>query len=88
VAINTEEPTAPGGEHIQHFTYKQNDTGIPAISVGLSRHIASQVLKTASHAGRPPEALRVAEIIVSAVLDEKNNIIFKRKRSAYHRTAE
>jgi endonuclease V-like protein UPF0215 family len=78
VAINTEEPTAPGGDHIQGFMYKQDDTETPVLSVGLSRHIASQVLKTASHVGGPPEALRVAEIIVSAVLDEKNNIIFKR----------
>lgn len=78
VAINTTEPTAPGDEHIQNFTYKQGDTETPVLSVGLRRQTAARVLKTASPAGGPPEALRVAEIIVSVVLDEKHNIIFKR----------
>ena len=78
VAINTEEPTAPGNEHIQDFTYIQGDTEIQVLSVGLRRQTAAQVLKTASPAGGTPEALRIAELIVSAVLDKKHNIIFKR----------
>ena len=78
VAMNTIEPTAPGDERIQNFTYKNGDTETQVTSVGLKRQTATQVLKTASHAGGPPEALRVAEIIVSAVLDKKHNIIFKR----------
>ena len=78
VAMNTVEPTALGDEHIQDFTYKHGDTETPVLSVGLRRQTAAQVLKTASPAGGPPEALRVAEIIVSAVLDKKHSIIFKR----------
>lgn len=78
LVMNTEEPTAPGDEHIQNFTYKQRDTEIPVLSVGLRRQTAAQVLKIASPAGGTPEALRVSEIIVSAVLDKKHNIMFKR----------
>jgi len=78
VAINTEAHAAPGDEHIQHFTYKLGDTESSVLSVGLRIQTAAQVLKIASPAGGTPEALRVAQIIVSAVLDEKHNIIFKR----------
>lgn len=78
VAINTEGPTAPGDENTQNFTYNQGDTETPVLSMGLKEQTAAQVLMTASPAGGPPEALRVAEIIVSAVLDKKHNIIFKR----------
>ena len=78
VAMNTEEPTALGDEHIQEFTFIQGDTEIPVLSVGLGRQTAAQVLKIASPAGGTPEALRVSEIIVSAVLDKKHNIMFKR----------
>ncbi len=78
VAINTTEPTAPGDEHIQDFTYIQGDTEIQVLSVGLRRQTAAQVLKIASPAGGTPEALRVSEIIVTAVLDKKHNIMFKR----------
>lgn len=78
VALNMEEPKAPDDEHIQHLTYKQGDTETQVLSVGLGRQTAARVLKTSSPAGGSPEALRVAEIIVSAVLDKKHNIIFKR----------
>jgi endonuclease V-like protein UPF0215 family len=76
VAINTEESLTRRHESIQNFTYKHGDTETSVLSVGIKRHMAVQVLKTASLAGGPPEALRIAEIIVSAVLDKKNNVIF------------
>ncbi len=76
--MDTEEPTALGDEHIQKFSFIQGDTEIPVLSVGLGRQTAAQVLKIASPAGGTPEALRVSEIIVTAVLDKKHNIMFKR----------
>jgi endonuclease V-like protein UPF0215 family len=78
LALNWGKIEAPGEEHVQGFTDRRGDTGTPVLSVGLNRDTAARVLKTASSAGGPPEALRVAEIIVSAVLDKKHNIIFKR----------
>jgi endonuclease V-like protein UPF0215 family len=78
VAMNMEDPTATGDEHIQYFALKQGDTEAQVLSVGLTRQTATRVLRTASPDAGPPEALRVAEITVSAVLDKKHNIIFKR----------
>ena len=78
VALNWREPEAPGEEHIQSLTYKLGDWETQVLSVGLKRDTAARVLKTSSPPGGPPEALRVAGIIVSAVLDKKHNIIFKR----------
>ena len=78
VAMNTEELTELGDVPNQYFTFRHGDTETQVLSVGLRRQTATQVLKTVSPAGGPPEALRVAEIIVSAVLDKKHNIIFNR----------
>ena len=78
IALNPDQHTAPDDGRIQHLTYRQGGTETPALSVGLMDRTAARVLRVASREGANPEALRVAGIIVSAFLDKKRNIIFKR----------
>lgn len=70
IVLNAKGNPPPGGMHTRAFTYRHGDAETLCLSVGLPEKTASQALKVSSPAGGTPEALRVSEIIVSAVCDK------------------
>jgi endonuclease V-like protein UPF0215 family len=57
------------GVPLPRLDFKQGETSIPAFSVCLSREKTLGVLTTASVTNAIPEAVRVAELVVSAVVN-------------------
>jgi endonuclease V-like protein UPF0215 family len=57
------------GVPLPRLDFKQGESSIPAFSVCLSRETALRVLSTSSVTNAIPEAVRVAELVVSAVVN-------------------
>lgn len=69
IALNFQTDRSAEHEHVCELALMQEGASIPALSVGLRSRVAPRVLEVASRSGEMPEALRVAELVVSALSD-------------------
>lgn len=69
IALNFQTDRSAEHEHVHELALTQKSASIPALSVGLRSRVALGVLEVVSRSGEIPEALRVAELVVSALSD-------------------
>ncbi len=70
IASNFDQADCPAGDEAVHvITIEKGGVPTPVLVVGLSSRVALRVLMTASREEATPEALRVAELTVSALTE-------------------
>ena len=70
IAINFDRADCPAGDEAVHgITIEKRGAPTQVLIVGLSSRVALRVLRTASREEATPEALRVAELAVSALTE-------------------
>ncbi len=69
IALGFDSVNSIEGGSLPRLDFRQGESAIPAFSVCLGRETALRVLSTSSVTNVIPEAVRVAEIVVSAVVD-------------------
>ena len=67
IALNFQTDRLIENEHVCELDLTQEGASKPALSVGLRSRVALRVLEMASRSDEMPEALRVAELVVSAL---------------------
>lgn len=70
IALKFDEGSFLGDDEcVSMLMLKQGVTQIPLVSVSLKSHVALRVMETASLDDAMPEALRVAELVASALVE-------------------